>query len=79
MAGDLTVRGVTREVVLDGEVSGPVTDPWGGSRIGVPGIRSGLDSLKAGAASSASAVPSVRLVNAIRVAVIERSMAILHI
>lgn len=35
VAGDLTVRGVTREVVLDGEVSGPVTDPWGGSRIGV--------------------------------------------
>jgi polyisoprenoid-binding protein YceI len=35
ITGDLTVRGVTREVVLDGEVSGPVTDPWGGSRIGL--------------------------------------------
>lgn len=33
--GDLTVRGVSREVVLDGEVSGPITDPWGGTRIGV--------------------------------------------
>jgi len=35
IVGDLTVRGVTREVVLDAEVSGPVTDPWGGRRIGV--------------------------------------------
>ena len=35
ITGDLTVRGVTREIVLDAEVSGPVTDPWGGKRIGV--------------------------------------------
>ena len=35
ITGDLTIRGVTREVVLDAEVTGPVTDPWGGSRIGV--------------------------------------------
>jgi polyisoprenoid-binding protein YceI len=35
ITGDLTVRGITREVVLDGEVSGPVTDPWGGRRIGL--------------------------------------------
>lgn len=35
ITGDLTIRGVTREVVLNGEVSGPVTDPWGGRRIGV--------------------------------------------
>ena len=35
VTGDLTVRGVSREVVLDGEVSGPITDPWGGTRIGV--------------------------------------------
>ena len=33
--GDVTVRGVSREVVLDGEVSGPITDPCGGTRIGV--------------------------------------------
>ncbi len=35
ITGDLTIRGVTREVTLDAEVSGPVTDPWGGRRIGV--------------------------------------------
>ncbi len=35
ITGDLTIRNVTREVVLEGEVSGPVTDPWGGSRIGL--------------------------------------------
>ena len=35
IAGDLTIRGVTRQVVLDAEVSGPVTDPWGGRRIGI--------------------------------------------
>jgi polyisoprenoid-binding protein YceI len=35
ITGDRTIRGVTREVVLDGEVSGPVTDPWGGRRIGL--------------------------------------------
>lgn len=33
--GDLTIRGVTKAVALDAEVSGPVTDPWGGTRIGV--------------------------------------------
>lgn len=33
--GDLTIRGVTHEVALDGEVTGPVKDPWGGSRIGL--------------------------------------------
>jgi polyisoprenoid-binding protein YceI len=35
IAGDLTIRGVTRAVVLD--VDGPtpeIKDPWGGSRIG---------------------------------------------
>ena len=35
ITGDLTIRGVTREVVLDAEASGPVADPWGGKRIGV--------------------------------------------
>ena len=35
ITGDLTIRGVTKEVVLDAEVSGPVTDPWGGQRIGL--------------------------------------------
>lgn len=34
VAGDLTVRGVTREITLDAEETGRGTDPWGGSRIG---------------------------------------------
>ncbi len=33
--GDLTIKDVTREVVLDAEISGPVADPWGNTRIGV--------------------------------------------
>lgn len=32
LRGDLTIRGVTREVVLDTEYSGTGTDPWGGTR-----------------------------------------------
>ena len=32
MAGDLTLKGVTRPVVLDVELLGVVTDPWGGRR-----------------------------------------------
>jgi polyisoprenoid-binding protein YceI len=35
IVGDLTIRGVTKEVALDGDVSGPVTDPWGGTRLGL--------------------------------------------
>ena len=35
ITGDLTVRGVTREIILDAEVTGPISDPWGGRRIGV--------------------------------------------
>jgi polyisoprenoid-binding protein YceI len=34
VVGDLTIRGVTREVVLDVEVSGRTTDPWGNERAG---------------------------------------------
>ncbi len=33
--GDLSIRGVTNEVVLSGEIDGPLQDPWGGWRIGV--------------------------------------------
>lgn len=33
--GDITIRGVTKPLTLVGEVSGPVTDPWGGERIGL--------------------------------------------
>ncbi len=32
--GDLTIRDVTREVALDTEYEGRVTDPWGKERIG---------------------------------------------
>ena len=32
--GDLTIRGVTREVVLDAELNGIGKDPWGGTRAG---------------------------------------------
>ena len=35
--GDLTIRGVTKEVALPFEVKGPITDPWGNTRIGVQG------------------------------------------
>ncbi len=34
IAGDLTIRDVTRPVTLRGEFSGPVADPWGGRRAG---------------------------------------------
>jgi polyisoprenoid-binding protein YceI len=33
--GDLTIRGVTREVSLDGELNGPMKDPWGNTRVGL--------------------------------------------
>jgi polyisoprenoid-binding protein YceI len=35
IVGDLTIKGVTKEVRLAGEVSGPVEDPWGKRRIGI--------------------------------------------
>ena len=34
VVGDLTIRGVTREVTLTYEHSGTVLDPWGGTRVG---------------------------------------------
>jgi polyisoprenoid-binding protein YceI len=34
VVGDLTIRGVTREVVLDGEYAGQTKDPWGNVRAG---------------------------------------------
>jgi polyisoprenoid-binding protein YceI len=34
VTGDLTIRGVTRPVVLDTQVVGLVTDPWGNERVG---------------------------------------------
>jgi len=35
--GDLSIRGVTKEVSLPFEVKGPIKDPWGNNRIGVNG------------------------------------------
>jgi len=32
--GDLTLRGVTKEVTLESEFNGTVQDPWGGTRAG---------------------------------------------
>jgi polyisoprenoid-binding protein YceI len=34
LVGDLTIRGVTREVTLDTEFSGFIKDPWGNQRAG---------------------------------------------
>ena len=34
VSGDLTIRGVTREVVLEAEYGGRGKDPWGNERIG---------------------------------------------
>ncbi len=35
LVGDLTMKDVTKEVMLPVTMSGPVEDPWGGSRIGL--------------------------------------------
>jgi polyisoprenoid-binding protein YceI len=35
VAGDLTIKGITRPVELRGEVAGTGTDPWGNARIGL--------------------------------------------
>jgi polyisoprenoid-binding protein YceI len=34
IVGDLTLRGVTKEVTLEAEFNGTVQDPWGGTRAG---------------------------------------------
>lgn len=34
VVGDLTIHGVTRQVTLEVEAGGRVTDPWGGTRTG---------------------------------------------
>jgi polyisoprenoid-binding protein YceI len=35
VAGDLTLKGVTKEIELIGSVAGPATDPYGNDRIGL--------------------------------------------
>jgi len=37
VTGDLVIRGVTNQITIPFEVSGPVQDPWGNSRIGLEG------------------------------------------
>lgn len=37
VTGDLTVRGKTNPITFDLELAGPVTDPWGATRIGLEG------------------------------------------
>jgi polyisoprenoid-binding protein YceI len=34
LAGNLTIKGVTKPVSLSGQVEGPAKDPWGNQRIG---------------------------------------------
>jgi polyisoprenoid-binding protein YceI len=38
LVGDLTIRGVTREVTLDVTSHGQVADPWGGQRAGFEAV-----------------------------------------
>jgi polyisoprenoid-binding protein YceI len=35
ITGDLTIKDITHELTLQAEVTGPVTDPWGGTRLGL--------------------------------------------
>jgi polyisoprenoid-binding protein YceI len=37
VTGDLTIKGVTKPVTIEFELTGPATDPWGGQRIGLEG------------------------------------------
>jgi polyisoprenoid-binding protein YceI len=40
LIGDLTIKGVTKEIALPVEFTGPITDPWGNERIGLSGAAS---------------------------------------
>lgn len=35
LVGDFTMHGLTKEIALPVKLSGPITDPWGGTRIGI--------------------------------------------
>lgn len=37
VTGDLTMKGVTREITFDLEINGPIKDPWGNHRVGAEG------------------------------------------
>lgn len=32
--GELTIKDIAMTVTLEGRINGPITDPWGGTRIG---------------------------------------------
>lgn len=38
LIGNLTMKGVTKEISLPVELNGPITDPWGNERIGISGV-----------------------------------------
>ncbi len=38
LVGNLTMKGVTKEIRLPVELNGPITDPWGNERIGISGV-----------------------------------------
>ena len=38
VTGNITMHGVTREIVLEGQTEGTDTDPWGNTRVGVEGV-----------------------------------------
>lgn len=40
LTGDLTIKGVTKEVTFDGEFRGVVNDPWGNTRAGFSAVTS---------------------------------------
>jgi polyisoprenoid-binding protein YceI len=35
LIGDFTMHGITKEISLPVKLSGPITDPWGGTRVGL--------------------------------------------
>ena len=37
VTGDLTIKGVTKEITIDFDFTGEVTDPWGNTRVGFEG------------------------------------------
>ncbi len=37
VVGDLTIKGVTKSISFEAELSGPAKDPWGNSRVGLEG------------------------------------------
>jgi polyisoprenoid-binding protein YceI len=37
VTGDLTIKDVTKSITFEAEMTGPVTDPWGNTRVGFSG------------------------------------------